>query len=69
MNLCQDCEDAFDERAAILEYDGELSRAVAERMALAELYRRGCSCRRSNLRRNNPDQHEQPEQPRAQEQK
>lgn len=54
MHLCEDCRDVFDERAAILEYDGELSRAVAERMALAELYRRGCECRRSNLRRAAP---------------
>jgi hypothetical protein len=57
LHLCQDCQDAFDERAAILEYDGELSRAVAERMALAELYRRNCACRRSSLRRDNAGQH------------
>lgn len=44
-DLCSDCQDAYDERAAILEYDGELSRDAAERMALAELIRRKCGCR------------------------
>lgn len=58
---CQDCLDAYEERAAILEYDGEYSRATAERMALAELYRRHCGCRQLAMANNEPD--ERPEAP------